>query len=129
MSYIYTLDGDPVSFSALKITRAPGWDHAKQIEFNARNNLSNQHSPLPPINKPFSLRVEFFFNCKRRRFNVVENHTNDPNDRRPSVLDLIKFVEYVGTDVLWDKARFISHVYAFKKFDEKPRTIIEIEIL
>lgn len=126
MSQMYILPGEPISMTRLRIGRSSKiWDASKQTEFNARNTLDNQHRPNNHIDYAIVLSVSFFFKPVRRLFNNTRALTG-PHLNNPDLIDLINFIETMGTGVLWIHPRLITSINARKLYHDDPHTEIEI---
>lgn len=131
MTYTYTLQGPPIPLSRIRSGRHRGWDASKQIEFSARNALETQSHEHSKFVSPIAIDVVFNF-LHNTAFPTVAPHKQrdgKPCILHPSISDLFRFIEEMGTGILWHDPKIIACINGQKLFAKSECTIINITVL
>lgn len=124
----YIIPGDPIALARCRFGNDRVWDSQKQLKTYWGIHLHNQHFRRPFYQGPLHIDVIFYMRIPR---NPKKNqkpycwHT-----KTPDLSNLIKFIEDVGTGILYHDDRIIASMHARKQYDDNERTeliITELE--
>jgi len=126
----YTLQGDPVALARARMTGRRIWDAQKQLKLVHGLQLASQHANQPLFQAPIEMHLTFMMRMpqnqsKRQRDKLCHS----PHVFKPDLDNLIKFIADIGTGILYTDDCIIASIYATKKYDENPRTIIIVKEL
>ena len=120
----YVLQGDPIPLLRARHGLRRTWDSQKQIKLVKGIELRNQHNDNPFLSGPLRLDISFYFAIpKSRKKNTL---LGAPFVQVPDLTNLIKFIEDVGSGILYDDDRAIVEIISRKLYDFSPRTEIKI---
>jgi Holliday junction resolvase RusA-like endonuclease len=99
------------------------WDSQKKVKLACGIALAEQHAYRPFFEGPLHFDVCFYFPfpqiVSRAKIPLLRGK---PHICRPDLSNLLKFVEDIGTGILYSDDCLISSITAKKCYDDKPRT-------
>ena len=120
---VYIIKGDPIALARPRVGGKKVYDAQKHEKLVAGIDLRNQHGKRSFYSGPLHLRVVFYLKLPR------DNHIQegDPHISKPDLSNLIKFIEDIGTGILYEDDKWISCIEAHKVYGKEPRTEFTIE--
>ena len=115
----YVIKGDPIAWARAGLHGKRVYDTQKHQKLVAGITLRDQHQGRPMYQGPLSLDVTFYLKIPQRR---NDNWDNKPHYSPPDFSNLLKFIEDIGTGLLYEDDRLISHVSGKKVYGIEPRT-------
>lgn len=123
----YIILGDPVALARPRFNKRNVYDKQKHEKLIAGINLRNQHDDRPFFEGALHMDIHFFLKIPRKsKINAFENCHHI---FKPDLSNLIKFVEDIGSGIIYKDDSIICSITASKKYSKEPRTEFEIRIL
>lgn len=124
MEHCYILYGDPIPLARARHGQRRTWDSQKSLKLIKGIDLRNQHDNAPLFAGPLKLDITFFFAIpkSRKKHNLIGCHYLNV----PDLSNLIKWVEDVGSGIIYPDDRTIVEIISRKLYDNEPRTEIKI---
>lgn len=123
----YIILGDPVPLARPRLTAKKIYDSQKHQKLIAGINLKNQHEGNSFYEGNLHLDVKFYLKIAAKK--NVDQLKDTFHVYRPDLSNLIKFIEDIGTGIIYKDDSLICSVTATKKYSDNPRTEFEIRIL
>jgi Holliday junction resolvase RusA-like endonuclease len=118
-SKLYVIHGKPIPLARARHGNRRTWDSQKADKVVWGINLRQQHGDRPFWEGPLVLNIIFYMKVPK----VTKSKLwGKPHKARPDLSNLIKFVEDVGSGIIYDDDSSIAACYAQKVYDEIPRT-------
>jgi Holliday junction resolvase RusA-like endonuclease len=122
LTYAYVLEGDPIPLARARHGNRRTWDAQKHLKFCAGLQLKAQHSG-PLLSGILALDVSFYFGVAKSTSQKKKNSLlGTYHYCRPDLDNLIKFVNDICNDVIFEDDCSVSLITARKLYDEFPRT-------
>lgn len=118
----YIILGDPVPLARPRFARGRVFDSQKMKKLMASNSIIHQHGSRKKFLGPIHLEVTFFMSMPRVNKKKLEEMQGSLHKARPDFSNLLKFIEDVAQDVLYDDDCIISCVCGSKVYAMEPRT-------
>lgn len=118
----YIIIGDPVPLARPRFCKGHVFDSQKMNKMVASNSIMYQHKNRLHFTGPLHLQVTFFMALPRCSKKKQELLLGTFHKARPDFSNLLKFIEDVAQDVLYDDDCIISSVCGSKIYDRQPRT-------
>jgi len=118
----YVVEGKPIPLARPRFGRGRCWDEQKLTKVVFGIHLVKQHDSHPFFEGPLQLLVKFFMPIPKR----ARNKDGKPHYIKPDLSNLIKFVEDVGSGILYEDDSVITSIKAEKIYSKKPRTEITV---
>jgi Holliday junction resolvase RusA-like endonuclease len=128
---IYILPGIPIALARARIGvgKRP-WDCQKKQKAHYGLLLETQHAGEPLYQGALHVDITFFFPFPQTiSKSKIEKMRGKCHTFRPDLSNLIKFVEDIGSGVLYPDDSLISSIVARKCYDDVPRTEFMIKVL
>jgi Holliday junction resolvase RusA-like endonuclease len=122
----YIIEGDPVALARPRMSGRAVYDSQKQLKLVAGLALRSQHGDKPFYEGPLHMDVQFYLKISQRRKDSLENQ---PHRSKPDLSNLLKFLEDIGTGILYHDDMMISEVVCGKYYSDIPRTEFTIREL
>ena len=120
----YTVEGEPISVVTVLETDSPQiWNTYKQLKFNYRQCIKNQHNYRQYMDGPIKLDIIFYMKFTRN------NPKKGLHESLPPIVHLFNFVDQALKGIAYRKDCTISKVSMTKIYDKKPRTEITLSRL
>jgi hypothetical protein len=119
-SKTYTLDGNPVAFAKSRFANKATWDDSRHLKCRWLINLENQHDNKPLFSGNIEMNVFFFFEIPYA-WRDNKKYINAPCPYNPTIVKLLRLIEFIGRDVLYDNSAAITKITAQKLFAPNPR--------
>ncbi len=123
----YILIGNPIPLARPRFNVQKVYDGQKHKKLVCGINLKNQHKGKPFYEGNLHLDVKFYLKISKRKKGDLLDNTY--HVYRPDLSNLIKFVEDIGTGIIYKDDSLICSVHAIKKYSAIPRTEFEIKVL
>ena len=123
----YIIIGDPIALARPRFNVQKVYDGQKHKKLIYGINLKNQHEGKPFYEGNLHLDVKFYLKIANKKKKSVLEDTY--HVYRPDLSNLIKFIEDIGTGIIYKDDSLICSVHAIKKYSATPRTEFEIRIL
>lgn len=120
----YVIQGDPVALARARFARGSVYDPQKNLKFITSLMLKNQHGDLDFHRGPLHLTVTFFMGIARHTKRPYYHHIY-----RPDLDNLIKWINDISNNILFEDDCTVSKITATKVYDETPRTEFYFEVL
>ena len=124
---LYVIMGDPVPLARPRFNVRSIYDAQKNKKLVAGINLRNQHGDRPYLEGPLHLDIHFFL-----KIPVQGKHSRLDNRYhiyKPDLSNLIKFIEDIGSGLIYHDDSTICSINSTKKYSIEPRTEFELTIL
>lgn len=124
--YTYVIEGDPIPLARARHGRGKTWDTQKNEKYACGVQLQSQHTCKHFFSGPIHIDICFYLPLPR-----LSKKAQDGAYHlfRPDLSNLIKFIEDVGTGILYKDDCLISSLSATKKYSHNPRTEFTISEL
>lgn len=124
---IYVIKGDPIALARPRYNKRTVYDAQKNKKLVAGIELRNQHGSLPFLEGALHLDINFFLkiptkskhSCLDNRYHIY----------RPDLSNLLKFIEDIGTGIIYKDDSIICSINASKRYSVEPRTEFEVTVL
>lgn len=119
----YVIYGDPVALARARFGQKKVWDSQKSLKLVAGIDLRAQHGDLPLYEGPLHMDVVFIMplpsklNADKRRQKEGTWHLF-----RPDLSNLVKYIEDVGTGILYGDDCIIASIACKKVYGTQART-------
>lgn len=123
----YIIKGDPVPLARPRFHMRRVYDSQKHKKLVAGISLQQQHDNRPFFEGNLQLIMTFFLKIAKKR--DISKYDQQYHAQRPDLSNLIKFVEDIGTGILYKDDAIIASVTAEKFYSTEPRTEFEIKVL
>ena len=123
----YIIAGDPVPLARPRHGKGHFYDKQKHLKLVAGINLKNQHDDRPFYEGRLHLKVAFFLKIAKKM--DVWKLNNTYHCKRPDLSNMLKYIEDVGTGILYTDDAIICSVEATKWYSDNPCTEFEIREL
>lgn len=121
----YILEGNPIPLKRPRFKGRTVYDAQRIEKISAQQQLDIQHRNRPMYEGALLLTVTFYLQIPKK-----SSHNNKLCNRfhiyKPDLSNLIKFLEDVGTGILYKDDSLIAHIDAAKRYDHIARTEFEI---
>ena len=121
---MYILQGDPTPLARARIGRSRMWDPQKEMKLVHGIYLRNQHAGQPIFEEPLLLKVTFYMPIPPSRRKKIKDF--QPHHYKPDLSNLIKYLEDIGTGILYHDDCLIQACNAVKVYHHNPRTEFEL---
>lgn len=116
---IYEIPSKPVPLKRARHGKRRTWDEQSQLKHGLRLLLSSQHGSFPLWDVPLVMHATFYMPIPKVKTGKLVGR---PHYYKPDLSNLIKFVEDVGTGIIYRDDSLICCCNAQKIYDENPRT-------
>lgn len=124
--HTYIIDGDPIPLARARHGKGRTWDSQKQLKYQCGLQLQSQHSCKHLFSGPLHVDICFYLPLPKQAKKAKNGHYHI---FKPDLSNLIKFIEDVGTGILYKDDCLISSLSAVKKYSHNPRTEFTISEL
>lgn len=124
---IYVIPGNPVALARPRLTKKKIYDSQRNEKLVAGINLKNQHGDQPLFEGPIHLDVNFYLKMPARQ--NPDKMEGRWHIFKPDLSNLLKFIEDIGSGVIYKDDCIICSVTATKYYGKEPRTEFEIKTL
>ena len=119
----YVLLGDPIPLARARHGNRKTYDIQREVKLVQGIELARQHDGRPFYEGPVIMHITFFLpiptaNSLKRK----EAMRNSPHIYKPDLSNLIKFIEDIGTGILYKDDCIIYEIISKKMYDTQPRT-------
>jgi len=121
--YTYVLYGEPIPMQRCRHGRKE-WDIQAQKKLHASFKLAQIHNERNLLKGPLHLDISFYFSLPKKNSGKLKDSFCCAS---PEISKLIKFIEEVGTGVVFSDECTITSVASRKRYDNVPRTEFIIE--
>lgn len=127
------VEGDPIPLQRPRGTRKGFYDPQhiakKNFAWTVKAELIKQEYKEKPVTSGVKTVFNFEFQIpqswsKKKKAALI----NKPHTQKPDTSNLVKFVEDSLNEILWQDDCYISKIEASKRWAEKPKTIIKMDI-
>jgi len=125
---VYVIPGNPIPLARARINHKSMYDSQRNEKLVARVNLRNQHEDKPLFTGPLLLDITFYMPIVKSRAKQYDKILNTYDFYKPDLSNLIKYVEDVANEILYDDDCLIAKINAKKIYGE-PRTEFTITSL
>jgi Holliday junction resolvase RusA-like endonuclease len=124
--YTYIIEGDPIPLARARHGVGRTWDPQKHQKYIIGLQLQSQHPLKRLFVGPIHLDICFFLPmAKRSKKEII----NTFHFFKPDLSNLIKFIEDIGSGILYKDDCLIASMSATKKYSDNPRTKFTISEL
>lgn len=120
---IYVIKGDPIPLARHRMGAHGAYDIQKKEKLMVGITLASQHDRLPLYEGYLELDITFYLKTSKKKPKTGWHNF------KPDLSNLVKFVEDVGSGILYVDDSIISSIIAKKMYDENPRTEFTIREL
>lgn len=117
----YRLPGDPGVLAKMRQVPRRMWDEYSHLKVSTRILLEKQHANKRAFSGPLFLEAAFYLPTKDVRGRRKLGEKQKPHVVRPDITDLVKFLEEVGSGIIFSNVCHIAGVHAYKVYDDEPR--------
>lgn len=123
----YVIMGAPIPLARPRFSKKTVFDSQKHKKLIMGIHLRNQHQDKPMYTGNLHMDIVFYLISPsvRKHGDMEEAY----HVKRPDLSNLIKFVEDIGTGILYEDDALICSLTATKKYSKEPRTEFEITVL
>jgi Holliday junction resolvase RusA-like endonuclease len=118
---IYRLPVDPLALARHRHGRGRGWDSQKQEKLAYGLLLNNAHGDRPLYEGPLHLDINFYLKAPDISLKKAQSREGLWHVNTPDVSNLLKFLEDVGSGVIYGDDRTICSVWPQKRWSATPR--------
>jgi len=118
---IYVLNVDPMALARHRHGRGRIWDSQKEEKLFYGLLLSKEHGSLPLYSGPLHLDINFFVQTPRTSLKKSKDLEGKWHINVPDLSNCLKFIEDVGTGIIYGDDRIISSVWPQKNWSAQPR--------
>ena len=120
----YIIKGDPIPLARGRYSSKTNsvWDCQKQEKLIAQFEMRAQHDNVSFVG-PLHIDVTFFMKIPKNKNSSIAGNSHI---FKPDLSNLLKFIEDIGTGILYHDDCLIASVFARKIYDENPRTEITV---
>lgn len=119
----YVVGGNPTPLARARHGNKRCWDEQKSLKLVFGIHLRDQHEGSLFFEGPIHVDVSFFMPLPKSR---TKKEPDTPHHIKPDLSNLVKFVEDVGSGILYKDDSIIASMNARKQYSENPRTEITI---
>jgi len=116
----YTLPGDPIPLSRIRIGRRRCWDSQKELKLIASITVKSQHGERPKYVGPLRLDMTFFFPIPKTLIRQIKPGT--PHTVKPDLDNLVKMICDLCESILFASDCRIAEINCRKIYDTTPRS-------
>jgi Holliday junction resolvase RusA-like endonuclease len=122
----YVIIKEPLGYKVRRDVNSRIWDEQKALKLSRQVSLQNQHGDLPLWEGAIEMDVTFYFELPYASRTNPEyiNH-----ECKPSLADLVSFLQDVCTDVIFKDSVTITKTTSKKLYSNMPRTEFTISKL
>lgn len=118
----YIIPGDPIPLARPRFANGRVFDSQKMKKLVVINSISQQHASKKKFQGPVRLEVTFFMKMPRVNKKKLQELQGAWHMARPDFSNLLKWVEDIAQEIVYDDDCIISSVCGSKIYDEEPRT-------
>lgn len=121
VSQKYIIQGDPIALARARSAHGRFYDSQKQLKLVTSLDLINQHENKPMFKGPLHMDVVFYLGMSK----VAQNKLKEKilyHIFKPDISNLIKYIEDVGSTILYEDDCIIASINARKLYSLTPRT-------
>lgn len=121
--YSYSIPGDPIPLQRARHGRSRTWNPQKQIMLNLQFLLQHQHGQRSLLTGPLHLEALFYFEPARSLSQKKKDLLYGTyHFIKPDGSNLLKFIEDLGTGIIYIDDCLIASSSYKKIYDRTPRT-------
>lgn len=125
----YCISGDPTPLARARFGHGVVFDSQKQLKLIWGIHLRSQHDNQPKYSGPLGIFLIFYMPMSANATKKRKLIPGDFHYIRPDNSNLVKFIEDVGNDVIYNDDAVIADIRGIKIYDKKPRTELIIQPL
>lgn len=124
---LYVIMGDPIALARPRFNKRTVYDAQKNKKLVAGINLRNQHGDDPYLEGSLHLDIHFYLKIPMQgKHGRLDNRYHI---YKPDLSNLIKFIEDIGSGIIYHDDSTICSINASKRYSVEPRTEFELTIL
>ena len=116
----YILRGDPIPYMRARSTTNLEWDKQKEQRTRGIIEIDSQHDGKSLFTGPLHIEATFYFRLTSKR------KDSSIDKIKPSLVDLMRFIEVIATDILFENISSITSISTRKLYDTQARTEFSI---
>ena len=121
----YIIPGNPIPLARPRFSLRSTYDSQRLLKGNMRILVEHLHGTLPMYEGPLLLKIVFYLPIPKKS-SKDNKLCNRFHVYKPDLSNLIKFIEDVGSGLLYHDDCLIARIEASKQYDFDPRTEFEI---
>lgn len=124
---LYVIMGDPIALARPRFNKRSVYDSQKNKKLVAGINLRNQHGNAPFLEGALHLDIYFYLKIPMQgKHGRLDNRYHI---YKPDLSNLLKFIEDIGTGIIYHDDSIISSINATKRYSIEPRTEFKLTVL